>query len=227
MVWGFSDHLAPRVLQNCIHRFYLRVHRFASVAAISIEMVQPMIRTVQWMEMLRCHNQIMHLPDGRWPKIVYNYDVAQCKNMWISEIDHICLLLHLSRPKEQVEYDFEVVYQAMCKYSRDRWWREASQKSKLRSFIEFKDRTDPTVLVKNNLLRHQGSLLAKLSCGILPLEIETRRYSGVSPEHRYCGVCNLDAVKDEYHFLYSCPLLQPERSRFYVDHISNLEEFML
>ena len=63
--------------------------------------------------------------------------------------------------------------------------------------------------------------------GILPLEIETGRYSGVPPEKRYCRVCNLPVVEDEYHFLYSCPLLQAERSKFYVDHISDFETFIL
>ncbi len=88
--------------------------------------------------------------------------------------------------------------------------------------MDFKDREDPSIMLRNNLPRHQRSFLAKLSCGILPLEIETGRYSGVKPEHRFCRVCNLGAVEDEYHFLYSCPLLQTERSKFYVDHISDI-----
>ena len=91
----------------------------------------------------------------------------------------------------------------------------------------FKDRANPTMLIKNNLPKYQRSLLAKLSCGILPLEIETGRYSGTKAEGRYCRVCNLSEVEDEYHFLYLCPLLQTERSRLYVNHIDNIEQFML
>ncbi len=58
-VWGFKDHPATWVLQNRIHRFYLGVHRFASVTATSIEMDQPLIRTTHWLEMLRFHNRII------------------------------------------------------------------------------------------------------------------------------------------------------------------------
>ena len=69
-VWGFKDHSAPRVLQNCIHRFYLGVHRYACVAATGIEMDQPLIRTVRWLEMLRLHNCILKLPEDRWPRVI-------------------------------------------------------------------------------------------------------------------------------------------------------------
>ncbi len=99
-VWGFRDHPAPRVLQNRTHRFYLGVHRFASIAATSIEMDQPLIRTTRWLEMLRYHNRNMNLSDHRWPKIIYKYDVLKRKNTWVSEIEHICQLLHLPRPKD-------------------------------------------------------------------------------------------------------------------------------
>ena len=34
-------------------------------------------------------------------------------------------------------------------------------------------------------------------------------------------------VEDEYHFLYSCPLLQLERTTFYTDHIPDIGTFML
>ena len=38
VVWDFKDHPVPRILQNRIHRLYLKVNRFASVAATNMEM---------------------------------------------------------------------------------------------------------------------------------------------------------------------------------------------
>ena len=46
-------------------------------------------------------------------------------------------------------------------------------------------------------------------------------------EERYCKICSLSEVEDEYHLLYSCPALQTERSQFYVNHIDNIATFML
>ena len=211
-------------LQNRINRFYLRVHRFAPVAAVSIEMDQPLIRCVRWGEMLRYHNRVIQMPDTRWPKIMYEFDIKKKCTTWVHEIKQICKMLHLPDPSHRVEYDMKVVSDAIMKFSRDIWWKQALEKPKLRSYANFKDQAAPTTLINANLLRYQRGLLAKPSCGILPLEIETGRYSGVKAENRLCRVCNLSEVEDEYHFLYSCPTLQTERSSFYVEHVS---EFML
>ena len=190
-------------------------------------MGQPLLRTERWLEMLRFHNRLLNMKPHRWPRIIYEYDIVQKKRTWVHEVDMICQNLHLPRPRARVEYDLGTVNQAILKYSYDMWWREAQKKPKLRSFIAFKDQAEPMNLVHSNLPRYQRSLLAKLSCGILPLEIETGRYSGIPANERFCKVCNLTVVEDEYHFLYSCPLLQLERSAFYSDHIVDLGTFML
>ena len=87
--------------------------------------------------------------------------------------------------------------------------------------------SNQSIMVKANLPWVQRSLLSKLQCGILPLEIETGCYSRVRPDERFCKVCGLNRVEDEYHFLFSCPLLQLERSSFYLEAISDIEGFML
>ena len=50
---------------------------------------------------------------------------------------------------------------------------------------------------------------------------------GPPPNERYCKVCNLNKVEDEYHFLFSCPLYQTERSNFYVDYVTDVGQFMI
>ncbi len=106
-------------------------------------------------------------------------------------------------------------------------WSEAECKTKLRSFICFKDRSDTTTVVKANLSRIQRSLLAKLSSGTLPLELEIGRYTNVDEEDHLCRICNTNQVETEYHFLFDCAPLQWVRSGFYVDHVPNIGWFML
>ena len=53
--------------------------------------------------------------------------------------------------------------------------------------------------------------MARLLCGILPLELEVGRYAGVDKHLRYCRVCETGAVEDEIHFLFCCPKLKTER----------------
>ena len=50
-------------------------------------------------------------------------------------------------------------------------------------------------------------LVGRLLCGILPLEIETGRYTRVKRDLRFCKICGKDKVVDETHFLLDCSKL--------------------
>ena len=78
-----------------------------------------------------------------------------------------------------------------------------------------------------HLKRHQRSLLSRLICGIMPLEIEVGRFTNIPEELRTCKVCNLPVVENEFHFLFDCAPLQKVRSTFYVVNDINIEQFML
>ena len=111
--------------------------------------------------------------------------------------------------------------------SRQDWWTEAEKKTKLEYYREFKDKSDPTTIVCTNMSRMHRSLLAKLSCRILPLQVKVGRFTNVDREDRLCTIYNAGVVEDEFHFLFSCAPLQIEHSSFYVKHVENLPQFML
>ena len=52
----------------------------------------------------------------------------------------------------------------------------------------------------------EKSHFAQFRCGILPLRVETGRYSGLSVHERTCNICNSNETEDEIHFLfkYAC-----------------------
>ena len=118
-------------------------------------------------------------------------------------------------------YDLNAVRAAFIHLSQKKWWEEAERKSKLCSYINFKDRDNPTTLVCSNLKRYNHSLLAKLMCGILPLEVEAGRYMNVKKELHFCTVCRTMKVKHEYHSLFSCTAFQPERSVYHINNITD------
>ncbi len=224
-VWGYNDFQAPKVLQNRINRFYLGVHRFAPVAATSIEMNVVNLRQQRWLEMLRMHNRLVEMKTHRYPRLVYQYDITHNKSQWYREVCDIAKQFHLPKPTMNVKYDMDAVSAAALKLSQDLWWRAAKDKPKLRTYIDFTDVNEPRTLVKANLPRNQRSLLAKLLCGILPLEVETGRFVGKDKKDRFCTVCRENKIEDEYHFLYKCPKLKPVRKAFYAEHIENPKEF--
>ena len=46
--------------------------------------------------------------------------------------------------------------------------------------------------------------IVKLRCSNHKLAIETGRYYGIDRNLRYCGMCNLDVLGDEYHVFFEC-----------------------
>ena len=64
-----------------------------------------------------------------------------------------------------------------------------------------------------NLPRNERSLLSRLLCGVLPLEIEIGRFRRPKKERheRYCRTCNTQKVEDELHFVFECKALTEVR----------------
>ncbi len=53
--------------------------------------------------------------------------------------------------------------------------------------------------------------MACLLCGILPLEVETGRFTDTKKELRFCKCCNGGKLEDEVHFLFHCDKFVEER----------------
>ncbi len=71
------------------------------------------------------------------------------------------------------------------------------------------------------LPKYEKSIFAQLRCGILPLRVETGRFSRTPLEDRKCEMCDLDVIEDEQHFICTCPLYSQERQVLY-HKINNL-----
>ncbi len=71
------------------------------------------------------------------------------------------------------------------------------------TYVLFKGNFCVEPYLRVNMDRKYRSVLAKLRCGILPLEIETGRWKNVDAGNRLCELCHTD-VEDEYHFMFRC-----------------------
>ena len=85
--------------------------------------------------------------------------------------------LHLLEPSLNLIYDLDNVESALVTLEWKRWFEDVDKLSKLRCYKEFTDRDMFGVLGKGNLKRYGRSLLGKLYCGILPLEVEIGRFT--------------------------------------------------
>jgi hypothetical protein len=111
-------------------------------------------------------------------------------------------------------FDIDCCTSMMLDEFKHTWKALIIHKPKLRTLVTFKNCYLTEHYVSLNLSRNQRSVLAQLRCGILPLEIETGRYSGVSEENRLCKICNSGEIENEVHFVFNCSMYQHERLEF-------------
>ena len=97
----------------------------------------------------------------------------------------------------------------------ERWKTDIKNKPKLRTYVKLKQSYGTELYVRLNLTRPQRSILAQLRCGILPLYIETGRYTNVKLENRICTFCDDNKIENELHFTMNCSLYKDSRSIFF------------
>ena len=94
------------------------------------------------------------------------------------------------------------------------WEILVKEKPKLNTYVTFKKHYGLENYLTHNLSRGKRSLLAQFRLGILPLKIETGRFSNIDREERLCDFCK-DAVENEIHFLFHCGLYREFRESLF------------
>jgi len=84
-------------------------------------------------------------------------------------------------------------------------------KPKLRQYVHFKSNyeMEPYINLVSN--KFERSLIAKLRCGILQLNVELGRFNQTKLEDRLCKICKEGFVEDEIHFVCVC-------SKYRIEH---------
>ncbi len=80
------------------------------------------------------------------------------------------------------------------------WKNSILPKSKLRSYVTFKEDIETESYIKYCMPRRR-SLLAQLRLGILSLHLETGRFRNKNVEERTCLICDSQDVEIEEHFI--------------------------
>ncbi len=226
-VWGFPELNEPHVLQNRMIRYYLGVHKFAPVPAMQLEMDWLDTRYQRWIEMVRFRNRIAQMDDHRIPLLIHNWDVSLQRDAWAKQVEHILSYTNMLEDTNHLSHiDLDVLSARLKRLNREKWMKSASLLPKLRTFVELFDERDHKGLVYANLTRKQRSMVTKLKIGIMPLAIETGRFTDVPLEYRTCQICDDNLLEDEYHFLLYCEGLKEVRSSFFEEYnwLEDLED---
>ena len=229
-VWGYGNFSDSDTLQNKAQRIFLGVHKFAPILVLEGDMGWLSPRYRRWMEMIRLWNRMLLLPDNRLTKIVFNYDYENSThgvNNWCSKL--ISIFTELDQTEKYLNkesIDLLTVRKLLLSKQETQWKESLPHKPKLRFYTLFKEDLAVENFARYNLTSSERSLTAQFRMGILPLEVETRRFHGVKLENRVCKLCTTGLIEDEFHFLFVCPLYDDIRGDLFTSVLDKRPDFI-
>ncbi len=113
------------------------------------------------------------------------------------------------------EVDFASAKIDLYEIEKCNWKNNILTMSKLRTYCTFKENYETKAFVYRVHNRAHKSLLSQIRCGILPLKIETGRYTQIPLETRLCILYDSNLVENENHFLFQCHFYHTLRDQFF------------
>ena len=234
-IWGFKLHKCIQDVQNKAMRYYMGVHKFCPLAAMEGDMGWNSSLVRSQLNMISFWNHLVTLENNRLPKQILLYNISnrnRCNN-WFTELNKL-IQIPLNEDLSLID-----INQCKIEFTNNQlisWNNNRYQKIKLRYYNLFKCDIKPEPYLLTNLTKSQRSIYAQFRSGILPLAIETGRFSNIALNNRTCIVCNSEAIEDEYHFLCICPKYEKERKLLYsrvteiyseFRNLDNIDRFMM
>ena len=155
--------------------------------------------------MMRYWNKLVSMEDNIIAKRVFETILLQNSTKWLKTLTEILTNIGLyDCIQSRSKCDIRECREALLNKHKADWQRMVPTKPKLRTYAQIKPCFAPEKYAVINLERNQRSVLAQLRCSILPLRIETGRFTGLKPEDRKCEMCKNNVPEDECPFLFNC-----------------------
>ena len=228
-IWGFKQYSYQDVVQNKALRIYLGVHRFAPVAGLEGDMAWFSPSHRRWINMLRYWNKLISMENSRLTKRIFEWahglasggTTNWCKDVFniLSAINKITVFEN----KQQVNIDECKLL--LSQIQANKWFNILHLKPKLRFYVKFKNVFEVEKYAKINLSHSERSVLAQIRFGILPLHVETGRFTNTAIDERTCRVCDSNNVEDEMHFMFECNSYEIPRNAFFENVLYHCPDF--
>ena len=231
-VWGSKSYkICENVLLRAC-RFYSGVHRLAPIPGIQGDFGWLDVKSRWTLESIRLYNRFTKMSNDRLNKKVFLWDKELSENNWSSSLKTVLtdLELDVHWANNTVISMESAKSKIKTKFVRD-WEHHCLTKDKLRTYRSFKTEMSTASHLNCNLPKCQRSLISQLRLGILPIRIETGRFTGLNEADRICQLCNQNQIENEAHFMFHCDLYAPYRSELETgigadfSHMSTVDKF--
>lgn len=228
-IWGYQNYNQIDTVQNKALRFFLGVHRFAPNFAVCGDTgwISSSIR--RKINILRFWNRMIKKPNNLLTKSIFLWDLENKRSTgsWSSDVFKIFNELNMTNLYYSLSsVDLGVAKAKLQEQYKATWQDNIKTLSKLKHYCKFKNVFEVESFVYKIHNRRERSLLSQFRFGILPIRIETGRYTQVPPELRLCLFCENDAIENECHFFFQCSLYNDFREVLFekiLDHYPNFQ----
>ncbi len=218
-IWGGKSYECLNNVFNRAQRFFTGVHRLCPIDGFHGDMGWVDNR-VRWkVESLRLWNRLLQTDHNRMVYKIFKWDM-EChqidnKANFASNIKQILCEVKLKKSyKDRALIDIDHARKNLMNGIKNEWKDRISNKSKLELYNIVKQEFAVEKYLLLNIDKYEKSLLSQLRYGILPLRIETGRYSNEKREDRLCTLCDTNTVESVEHFLFECSLYDAQRVQF-------------
>ncbi len=156
----------------------------------------------------------MKMDCSRLNKRIFNFDRDKCHNNWSDKFKKLLDDLSMSQFWDNgSSIPLEVAKNKLWDRFKADWEHQCTTKPKLRTYVKFKNDVKVASHISSNISKYERSLISQLRLGILPLRLETGRYSNLQEKDRICLLCDGNYIENEHHFLFQCELYNTERTQ--------------
>ena len=176
------------------------------------------------LSIIQLWNKLVQLDHARLPYIVFSW-MSTTNGGWFRRTTDLFKIydLHCYIVNKEV-IPLSIAINKITLFENNKWNTSMQLKPKLtwlRTYITFKTIYATEMYVKSLFSKAKRSILCQLRCGVLPLALETGRYTNTPVDQRLCRLCNLNQIEDESHFVCQCTLIKTMRTELYL-HISSI-----
>jgi len=224
-IWGSKNGNKIDAIQHRAMRWYLGVHKFAPILGMQGDMGWFDSKIGRKLCMFRLWNRLIKMELDRLSKDIFAEDFHLSTNNWSFQMLNLFREVHLEELYwNQSCVNLSRVETILKEKASESWLEEIHRKPKLRTYITFKSTFTVENYVRFGYNKKNRSLMAQIRLGILPLRVETGRYSNIPLQNRLCENC-IDLVEDETHFIIHCTLYRDQRQTLFEKAIEMCPNF--
>ncbi len=219
-IWGYKGYSDLDKVQHRATRFFTGVHKFAPILGHTGDMGWISNRGRWKINIIRLWNRLVTMNASRLTKKVFLWDMNEHihsnKSNFSANVKQIlCELGQRDAYRMRSQVDLDLMKKQVLEKEELSWSENVTNFSKLDLLSKIKPSFGPEKYLTLDLDRYDKSLLSQFRYDILPIEVETGRFKGLSRDERKCPLCNSGETEDQIHFALHCSVNDVNRNDFF------------